>query len=152
MLNRCIIATVLLPGLLSTPGCRKSADAYVTIDGRRWDVELAVTDEQKYVGMSYRESAPDGQGMLFIYRQSQRLSFCMRGCLVPLDIAFIDENFRIVAIHTMEVEPDLAGRRPYRSGKPAMYALEVAAGALDGVTVGDTVTFSPAIQQRRDAP
>jgi uncharacterized membrane protein (UPF0127 family) len=100
--------------------------------------------------MSGRQDVPPGTGMLFIFRDSQPRAFVMRGCLVPLDIAFIDEGLRIVAIHTMAVEPDGAGQKKYRSLKPAMYALEVAAGELSaaGVTVGDTATFSPAVERR----
>ena len=148
MLARHVIAVALL-ALLAAGGCDKNDETYVTINGRRWDVELATTPEKRFLGMSGRQDVSPGAGMLFIFRDSQPRVFVMRGCLVPLDIAFIDEGLRIVAIHTMAVEPDRVGRKKYRSGKPAMYALEVAAGALGqaGVTVGDTVTFSAAIER-----
>lgn len=82
--------------------------------------------------------------MLFIYPRPRMLEFCMRGCRIPLDIAFIDADLRIVNICTMAVEPDLAGRVLYRSKKPARYALEVAAGAFQRVRVGagDAVVLS----------
>jgi len=150
MLSRHVIAVALLLALLAAAGCDRNKETYVTINGHRWDVELATTPERRFLGMSGRDDVPAGTGMLFIFRDSQPREFVMRGCLVPLDIAFIDEGLRIVAVHTMAVEPDLAGRKKYRSGKPAMYALEVAAGALGqaGINVGDMVTFSPAITRR----
>ena len=150
MLNRYAIAVTLSLGLLAGAGCDRNKETYVTINGRRWHVELATTPERRFLGMSGRQDVPDGTGMLFIFRDSQPRAFVMRGCLVPLDIAFIDEGLRIVAIHTMAVEEDRAGRKKYRSGRPAKYALEVAAGALAQarVNVGDAVTFSAAITRR----
>jgi len=142
---------VVVSGLMSaaafSAGCGGERQAYVEINGRRWDVELAVTRDQQYLGMAGREEAPAGTGMLFVFRESEPHEFVMRGCLVPLDIAFIDADRRIVAIHTMEVEPDLVGRKRYPSGEPAKYALEVAGGALAeaGVKVGDEVKFSRGI-------
>lgn len=150
MLNRYAIVVAALLALSAAAGCDKNDETYVTINGRRWDVELATTPEKRFLGMSGRQDVPAGTGMLFVFRDCQPRTFVMRGCLVPLDIAFIDEGLRIVAIDTMAVEEDRAGRKKYRSGKPAMYALEVAAGALAQarVNVGDTVTLSPAIARR----
>ncbi len=127
-----------------------TGEPYVTINRRRWDVELAVTFDERYLGMSGRRNVPSGTGMLFIFQDSAPRVFCMRDCYVPLDIAFINEDRLVVAIHTMAVEPDRRGRVPYRSGSSAMYALEVAAGALGqaNVNVGDKVALSPAIEQR----
>jgi uncharacterized membrane protein (UPF0127 family) len=85
--------------------------------------------------------------MLFIYPRPEVLEFCMRGCVVPLDIAFINSDLRVVRMHTMAVEPDRAGRVSYSSQHPVQYALEVAGGSLGrlGVRVGDRVTFSAEI-------
>lgn len=68
----------------------------------------------------------------------------MRGCLIPLDIVFISTDLRVVAVHTMSVEPDLAGRKVYSSKVPAQFALELQAGqlALAGVKPGAVVTFA----------
>ena len=150
MLDRCLIAVALSLALLAGAGCGRNDGTYVTINGHRWDVELATTPEKRFLGMSGRQDVAAGTGMLFIFRDSQPREFVMRGCLVPLDIVFIDDGLRIVAIHTMAVEEDRVGRRKYRSGKPARYALEVAAGSLAAarVNVGDEVTFSPAITRR----
>ncbi|MCD6303901.1 MAG: DUF192 domain-containing protein, partial [Planctomycetes bacterium] len=116
----------------------------VTIRGHTWQVELAVTPEQRYRGLSNRKELPAGRGMLFVFETPQVLEFCMRQCLIPLDIAFIDENLRVVKTCTMAVEPYGFERAVYSSDRPAQYALEVPAGSLAaaGVAVGDTVRFS----------
>lgn len=130
-------------------GCDKKARPRqtVTINSRRWLVDLAVTDEQRYRGLSGRAELGDDVGMLFVYPADQVLEFCMRGCLIDLDIAFISSDMRVVRVHTMTVEPDLAGLTTYSSEVPVRYALEVSAGSLAraGVGVGAEVTFSPAI-------
>ncbi|MCK4601100.1 MAG: DUF192 domain-containing protein, partial [Phycisphaerae bacterium] len=83
--------------------------------------------------------------------------FWMQGCLIPLDVAFISSDKRVVKIHTMAVEPDLAGWNLYSSQVPAQYALEVSAGMFQrvGVRVGDAVTFSgdiPEAAKAEDGP
>lgn len=138
------VSLVLLAMLVALGGCRKSqSPRTVTIEGREWQVELATTIEQREAGLAGRSDLPDRTGMLFVYPQAQPLAFCMRGCLIDLDIAFIDSSMRVVAVHTMTVEPDLVGREVYLSGVAAQFALEVPAGSLAraGVKVGSAVEF-----------
>ena len=81
--------------------------------------------------------------MLFVYPKPDVLEFCMRDCEIPLDIAFISAEMKVVRILTMPVESDRAGTVRYSSNTPAQYALEVRAGDLAraNVTVGQKVTF-----------
>ncbi len=134
-------------------GCGKQAappqPATVTIGGTTWSVEIAATPGQRYEGLSGRDSVPAGRGMLFVFPQPQEMDFCMRGCVVPIDVAFISPQGRVVSFYTMSVEPDRAGKTLYSSKAPARYALEVAGGALAraGVKTGDAVTFSGSIPE-----
>ncbi len=137
----------LVAAMMLTAGCDKpqpQPSAAVTIRGQSWQVELATTAGQRYQGFSDRKDLPAGRGMLFIYPQPQVLDFCMRFCLIPLDIAFIGPDMRVEKIYTMEVEPYGLDTRLYSSEAPAQYALEVPKGALAvaGVKVGDKVDFS----------
>lgn len=145
MFHTITVACLLLGALLA--GCRDSGDekpAQVTVRDHTWYVDLAMTADQRYQGLSGRHEIPANVGMLFIYPRPQVMEFCMRGCVVPLDIAYLDANRRVIKMHTMAVEPDRAGQISYSSDRPAQYALEVAGGALGGagVQVGDTVVFS----------
>jgi len=131
-------------------GCgddRGATTGKVTINGFTWVVDLAMTGQQRYDGLSGREQLIEGTGMLFLFGEEQELEFCMRGCVIPLDIAYLSSDFRVVSMHTMEVEPDLLGLKGYRSGVPARYALEVPAGELAraDVRVGSLATFSQGI-------
>ena len=108
-----------------------------------WFVEVAATRQGRYQGLSGRGHLPDNAGMLFVYPRETVLRFCMRRCAVPIDIAFIDRDLRVVKIATMAVEPDRTGRRQYSSDAPAQYALEVAGGLFErrGIRPGDKVTL-----------
>ncbi len=129
---------------LSLGGCNKlDSTAQVKIGSASWTVELATNAIAQSRGLSGRTSLGDGSGMLFVFNDSRIRKFWMRGCLIPLDVAFIDSDLRIVKIHTMAVEPDQPPRVHYSSVLPARYALEVPAGGFvrAGVKVGDKVFF-----------
>ncbi len=127
-------------------GCGDSdADAppQVKIGSTVWDVDLALNDEQRLRGLAGRAYIDKSVGMLFMYPNAAQRAYCMRGCLMSIDIAFIDSDLRIVKIYTMPMESDRVGRVSYTSIKPAQYVLEVSAGgfARNGVSEGDKVTF-----------
>jgi uncharacterized protein len=111
----------------------------------RLTVELASTADQRAYGLMERPSLPPAQGMLFTYPSPQdpRSGFWMYRTLIPLDIAFLDEDGEIVAI--MEMEPcEAASSRlcpVYSPGVPYTAALEVNRGFFGrwGVAVGDRV-------------
>ena len=146
-----ILMMLLSLGLLG--GCKDSSPplamppAKVTIRGTTWNVELAIDEQTRRRGLSNRMDLPSGRGMLFVFEEPRELSFWMRDCYISLDVAFIAPDLRVVNTYTMYAERDRAGRQHYFSAGPALYALEVPAGALAaaGVKAGDAVTFSPDI-------
>lgn len=141
---------VLCALAVSGGACRKkdarvvAGSPRVEINGHTWLVECAATRAERFIGMAGRRRLAAGAGMLFIYPAAQVLDFCMRGCEIPLDIAFIGADMRVVAIYTMSVEPDRLGRKTYSSVVPARYALEAPAGAFGraGVQVGHKAKFT----------
>ncbi|RPI63233.1 MAG: DUF192 domain-containing protein [Planctomycetaceae bacterium] len=166
-----VIAAVFILALAIIPavsGCNNESKVRpgpaVAINSAVWRVELAVTPQQRHKGLSGRWTIPQGRGMLFIFHQPQVLEFWMDGCFVPIDIAFISADKRVLQVYTMYVEPDYVGREKWTSSGPdnpggvlAKYALEVQAGELsrNGVRVGDTVVFSediPDTAKADDAP
>jgi len=115
----------------------------VRIGSAVWDVDLALNDAQRHRGLAGRAYLDESVGMLFMYPKARPRAYCMRGCLIPLDIAFIDSDLRIVKIYTMAAEPDRLGQVTYSSGVDAQYILEVSAGAFrrNGVVEGAKVVF-----------
>jgi uncharacterized protein len=141
-------AAITLAGATSGGSCSRPAAApptgTVTLGSGTWKVEIALSERDRYQGLSDRAKLADGAGMLFIYPKPQDLTFCMRRCLIPLDIAFLDANGTVVKTHTMRTEPLGEERELYPSVAPAQYALELNAGELKrtGVKEGDQAKFS----------
>ena len=99
------------------------------------EVELAQTDEQRSTGLMYRTSLEDGKGMLFIFNEDQVLSFWMKNTLIPLSIAYIASDGRILEIYDMEPQ----NLTPVHSSRSVRYALEVPQGWFSraGLEPGD---------------
>jgi len=85
---------------------------------------MAITDAQRAQGLMYRKDLKDGEGMLFIFEQDQILSFWMKNTLIPLSIAYIASDGRIIEIYDMEP----GNLNPVYSSRSVRYALEVPQG------------------------
>ena len=96
--------------------------------------EVARTADERGQGLRNRDALPDGAGMLFVFGSSRMRSFWMRNTYIPLDIAFLDGELRIVDIQQMEPEAE----EFHESAAPAMFALEVPQGWFEarGIEVG----------------
>ena len=108
-------------------------------------VELAEERAQWQTGLMERSSLPDDAGMLFVYPEARDTThgFYMYRTLIPLDIAFIDGDGRIVEIVPMApcASPNPRTCRVYRPGASYRWALEVNQGffARHGIGEGDRV-------------
>ncbi len=100
-------------------------------------VEVADDMNEMAKGLMGRTALAEDAGMLFVYPEERELSFWMRDTLIPLSIAFMDGEGRIVDLQDMEALDDTPPH--YTSAEPARYALEVNKGFFDerGVEVGD---------------
>lgn len=85
------------------------------------DVELACSVEEQSKGLMFRSELPQNQGMLFVFPQERTLSFWMKNTLIPLDIAYIDAQGKIIDIQQMQPQTTTA----HPSKAPAKYALEM---------------------------
>lgn len=105
-------------------------------------VRVADTSSERAAGFQHIcPEVANETSILFLLQQSYIPSFHMNNVLMPLDIAFIDENGIIRDIQTMH--PYVLGKqtqtRFWKPGVPVNAALEVKAGLFDklGVTVDD---------------
>jgi len=111
-------------------------------------VEIADTQDKQEYGLMCRTVLDPDAGMLFVFDFSSRTSFWMKNTLIPLSIAFIDSNWRIVGVMDMLVAPDPAdppASAVYTPKKPYRYALEVNLGffAQHGIDEHAQVRFVP---------
>lgn len=124
--------------------CQGPADVAViqTSSGQALSVkvEIADTEAERARGLMFRESVPEGTGMLFIFPEATRSSFWMKDMPVSLDMIFINDG-RIVAIienAVPESEDILTPDADYTM------TLEVPGGyaARRGIQVGDAFSFT----------
>jgi uncharacterized membrane protein (UPF0127 family) len=113
-------------------------------------VEIADTPDERLTGLMGRPALAADTGMLFIFDQEQMLSFWMKDTLIPLSIAYINAEGRIVDIQDMQPLDETS----HPSAEPAQYALEVNQGFFEerGVMVGDIVELPGQDQGRSEAP
>jgi len=86
--------------------------------------EIARTPDQRSQGLKDRDYLAPGAGMIFLFEDEEVRSFWMQDTFIPLDIAYLDANARIIDIQQMEPETT----RLHTSSGPAMFALEVPQG------------------------
>ncbi|MFZ8845888.1 MAG: DUF192 domain-containing protein [Candidatus Hydrothermia bacterium] len=111
----------------------------IEINNKILYVEIADNDEKRSLGLMFRKYLPDSVGMLFIFDSSGIYPFWMKNTYIPLSIAFIDENYKIIDI--FDLEP--LDETPIFPLKKFKYALEVNRNWFkrNNIKIGDKVKF-----------
>jgi uncharacterized membrane protein (UPF0127 family) len=107
------------------------------IKGHTVRAELARTEEEKRTGLMFRKQLGENSGMVFVYEREGRWAMWMKNTYVPLSVAFIDRNGRILNIEDMQP----LTLDSHESAGPAKYALEMNQGwfAKRSIKPGDRV-------------
>lgn len=90
----------------------------------RIEAEVAATSESRQIGMMQRTIMPPQRGMLFVFPEVARHCMWMRNTLLPLSVAFLDEQGRIINVEDMLPRTE----NNHCSAKPARFALEMNLG------------------------
>lgn len=120
LLGRLVVATLLL----ATSGVWSQGSLELSAGIHRIRAEVANTLESRAEGLMYRKSLPANYGMLFVFDQTAQHCMWMRNTLIPLSVAFIDGNGRIINIEEMLPQTE----NNHCAAKPAKFALEMSAG------------------------
>ena len=121
---------------------------YVNIGSGRVEVDLAITERARVVGLSGRENLAEDRGLLFIFDKPGKYSFWMKDMNFPIDIIWLapsedgdNDEMKIVFIKENALPSDYP--ETYMPDKDALYILEVAAGysIKNNLKVGDVVEF-----------
>jgi uncharacterized protein len=86
-------------------------------------------------GLMHRTKLGNNQGMLFVFEQKAQHCFWMRNTLIPLSIAFLEEDGTILNIENMQPKSD----QSHCPLKATRFALEMDQGwfAKKGIVIGD---------------
>jgi uncharacterized membrane protein (UPF0127 family) len=103
--------------------------------------EIAETPQQRMLGLMGRRSLGAGQGMLFVFDAPEVQCFWMKNTPLPLTIAFIGPQGRVVNMADMEP----LSEQSHCSREPVRFALEMERGWFRqrGILEGDAVTGGP---------
>ena len=99
--------------------------------------QLALTPQQRQIGLMFRQSMPTHEGMLFVFEQPATQCFWMRNTLIPLSVAFLADDGTVVNLADMKPQSDDS----HCSTKPVRYVLEMNQGwfAKRGVKSGTRI-------------
>ena len=101
------------------------------------NVEIPRNQTEFDMGLMFRESLEHNSGMLFVFEDIGEKFFHMKDTMIPLDVAFINEEGIVESIKQLEPLNTV----PVSSDAEVLYALEVNRGwfAENKVEVGDKI-------------
>ncbi|MFM9434593.1 uncharacterized protein ACFDR9_001652 [Janthinobacterium sp. CG_23.3] len=88
--------------------------------------EVAASDAQREQGLMFREKMANNAGMVFVFTGPATQCMWMKNTLLPLSVAFIDAEGKIVNIEDMQ--PQTLDSHCSKKAVPVRYALEMNLG------------------------
>jgi hypothetical protein len=149
MTRRIFFAAVFLAALFASGARAESLPTTeLKIGSNRLVAEIAATTPARTMGLMNRFSLQRDHGMLFVFDSPQPQAFWMKNTYIPLSIAFIGADGRILNIEDMA--PRTENTHPSRGA--ALYALEMKKGwfAERGIGVGDRVEGLDKVPKARE--
>jgi hypothetical protein len=103
----------------------------------RIEAEVAHTDESRQIGLMNRAKMPLHRGMVFVFPERRAHCMWMKNTLLPLSVAFLDDEGRVINIEDMQ--PQTTDN--HCAAGPARFALEMNLGWFSerGIKAGDTL-------------
>jgi uncharacterized protein len=142
-----VVVVVFLLGFFSYFSYQSYLDAsYQVIEvgfnnGSKIDAYLADNSKKQRIGLAAFNEIEDGQGMIFVYPDSQVRSVWMKDMDFDIDVIWLDRDKKIVKIE--ENIPVESYPNSYSSEKPVKYFIEVNAGWVENnkISLGGNVVF-----------
>ena len=104
----------------------------------RINAEVAANQKNRMQGLMHRRAMQTNEGMLFVFPQEDRHCMWMRNTLIPLAVAFLDDEGRIINVEEMKPQTE----NNHCAAAPARFALEMnkgwfaAKGIQNGMRIG----------------
>ncbi len=101
-----------------------------------FSVELALTPEERSIGLMYRQTMAAEHGMLFRFDQTRPVMMWMKNTPLALDMLFLDDSGVVVGVAADTVP---FSENIISSPGPVRYVLELNAGSAQrhGILAGD---------------
>ena len=138
-LRACLLFVLVLATSAAAFAAKLEKLTFETSTGAHvFQVEEALSSEQRRVGLMYRRSLAEDQGMLFDFGRAEEISMWMQNTYVSLDMVFVGSDGLVTRI-AENAEP--LSTRIISSAGPARYVVEIAGGVAKkiGLKPGDRV-------------
>lgn len=152
-LLRTLVGTFFLAGLVSI-SCAQVQDGpqlnlqrvKLSAGMHQIDAQVALSPEQRQIGLMFRKEMPQHEGMIFVFEQLTEQCFWMRNTILPLTAAFVADDGTIVNLADMKPQTTDA----HCSEKPVRYVLEMNKGwfVKKGIKAGSKLQ-GPLFQAQR---
>ena len=149
--RRTLAALLLLLALLAAPLPAFAAGGGTLVlktatGDHNFNIEVMVTDEERALGLMFRRSLPEKDGMLFLYDLPQPATMWMKNTFIPLDMVFISSEARV---HRIEQNAEPFSTTLIPSDGDVVGVLELNAGEAGkiGLKRGDKVIY-PGLAKR----
>jgi len=86
--------------------------------------EVAADMASRSRGLMFRKSLAQNAGMVFVFDEASQHCMWMKNTLIPLSVAFLDDNGTIINIENMAPQTE----DTHCAARPARYALEMDRG------------------------
>jgi uncharacterized membrane protein (UPF0127 family) len=129
-----LVVLIILLGSREAPLATQNPT--LTIGDTKIAVEIADTEATRTRGLSGRASLAENTGLLFIFNRADYYGFWMEEMNFPIDIIWLDNNWRVVDITINALPQNFP--TTYQPRAPARYVLEVNAGFITThhITIG----------------
>lgn len=141
--RRSCVALITAVGAMTGASAQPAANAglpvvQLTAGMHLIQAEVAATARDREIGLMNRPTLPAQAGMLFVFEDRAYHCFWMKNTLVPLSIAFLDDEGRIVNIADMKPQSEVS----HCPRSPVRYALEMNQGwfAKKGLNAGNQIS------------
>ena len=138
------VTAALLSFVATSPaqeGPQKLPTTRLTAGFHLINAEVASTPEQRAIGLMHRPTMPANDGMLFVFERAGQQCFWMKNTLLPLSIAFLDDDGTVVNVE--EMKPQTLDS--HCSARQVRFALEMNRGWFSkrAIKPGAKITGAP---------
>jgi hypothetical protein len=118
------LLAAVLPSAQAQSGPQKLPAIRLNAGIHNIQAEVAQTPEQRATGLMFRKELGANDGMLFVFEEPGQQCFWMKNTLVPLSVAFIADDGKVVNLDEMKPQT----LESHCSTKPVRYVLEMNEG------------------------